>query len=65
MCRGVILVSKAEVVHSEQKHLVCRVTKRSVGRENDGTKMFRELERLGVSNTILESLRKAQERQTT
>lgn len=57
-------MSEAEAVRSEQKYLVCRVTKRSGEKRSSGEKMFRELERLGVSTTILESLWKAQENQS-
>lgn len=45
---------------SNQEQLVCRVTKRSGRREPTGTKVFQELERLGVSPAILESLKSAQ-----
>jgi len=41
--------------------MICRVTKRSGGSELTGEKVFRELERLGVSATIIDSLWKAQE----
>ncbi len=52
---------EANVAVSSQKQVVCRVTKRSGGREITDTKVFQELQRLGVSPTILESLRTAQE----
>lgn len=54
-------MSETNAVIPDQKQMVCRVTKRSAGREITGTKVFRELQRLGVSPTILESLRTAQE----
>lgn len=43
------------------EQMIYRVTKRSVGKEATGEKVFRELERLGVSATIIDSLWKAQE----
>ena len=52
---------EANVAVSSQKQMVCRVTKRSGGREIIDTKVFQELQRLGVSPTILDSLRTAQE----
>jgi len=56
-----ILVREANVAVSSQKQMVCRVTKRSGGREITDTKVVQELQRLGVSSTILDSLRTAQE----
>ena len=57
-------MSEAGAVRSEQRDLVCRVTKRSEEKGSSGERMFRELERLGVSAAILESLWKAQEDQS-
>lgn len=54
-------MSEAEAVRPQQEHLVCKVTRRSQRKEQDGAKMLRGLERLGVSAEILESLWKAQE----
>jgi len=52
-------VSEGNAIQSGQ--MICRVTKRSGGSELTGKKVFRELERLGVSATIIDSLWKAQE----
>ena len=53
-------MSEGNAVQSEQ--MVYRVTKRSEGSEATGEKVFRELERLGVSATIIDCLWKAQEK---
>ena len=47
---------------AQPKQMVYRVTKRSGGSEATGEKVFRELERLGVSATIIDCLWKAQEK---
>lgn len=52
---------EANVAVSGQKQMVCKVTKRSGGREITDVKVFQELQRLGVSPTILDSLKTAQE----
>ena len=57
-------MSEADAVVSSQKQMVCRVTKRSADREITDTKVLLELQRLGVSATILESLRTAREDRT-
>lgn len=62
MCkRGLILVSEGNAVQTGKEQIVCRVTKRANGRAITGTKVFQELERLGVSTAIIDSLWKAQE----
>lgn len=55
-------MSEGNAIQSEQ--MICRVTKRSAGRETTGEKVFRELERLGISATIMDCLWKAQEKRT-
>lgn len=54
-------MSEGNAVQPGQKQMICRVTKRPNGRALTGTKVFRELERLGVSTAIIDSLWKAQE----
>ena len=55
-------MSEGNAVQSEQ--MIYRVTKRSAGKEATGEKVFRELERLGVSATIIDCLWNAQEMRT-
>lgn len=54
-------MSETNAIGHDGKQLVGRVTKRSGGRERTGAKVFQELERLGVSPSILDCLRTAQE----
>lgn len=54
-------MSETNAVYSDRKQLVGRVTKRPGGRERTGAKVFQELERLGVSASILDCLKTAQE----
>ena len=57
-------MSEGNAVQSEQMQVICRVTKRARGSELTGAKVFCGLERLGVSETIIDCLWKAQKRQT-
>lgn len=55
-------MSEGNAIRSGQ--MICPVTKRSAGREATGEKVVREMERLGVSATIIDCLWKAQEKRT-
>ncbi len=54
-------MSETNATGPDGKQLVGRVTKRPGGRERTGAKVFQELERLGVSTSILDCLKIAQE----
>lgn len=55
-------MSEGNAVQPEQ--MIYRVTKRSTRKEATGEKVFRELERLGVSERIIDCLWNAQEMRT-